>query len=156
MGVHFLEKNHSLGELSHSRFSSQQAGTNHRRATCQGLMRRRPSTCNGPTDPCHPGGWPWEGMEGEDHWRAAPQEPAQPTSLGKDRASESQQAVPPMQFRAKSPVWGRRPSSHLSSAILMVSYLTSLNPSIFIPQAEIIMQASVWRFVYDHKFKSTL
>ena len=45
---------------------------------------------------------------------------------------------------------------YTASATLMVSYLTSLNPSIFIPQAEIIMHASVWRFVYDHKFKSTL
>lgn len=156
MEVHFLEKNHSLGELPLSRFSSQQAGTNHGQATCQGLMRRRPAPCNGPTDPCHPGGWPREGMEGKDQWRAAPQEPAQPTSLGKERALESQQAVPPTQFRAKSPVWGRRPNSLLSSATFIVSYLTSLNPSIFISQAEIIMHASVWRFVYDHIFKSTL
>ena len=47
---YLLEKNHSLGGLPVGRFASQQAGTNHALAACQGLMRCRPASCDGPTD----------------------------------------------------------------------------------------------------------
>ena len=96
-------------------------------------------------------------MEGKDH-REGRSPGNQPNSLawGKVGDAETQEAAPLTWLRAKSPVWSRRPSSHLGSATFMGSYLTSLNLNIFIPQAEIILHASVWRFVYDHKLKSTL
>lgn len=96
-------------------------------------------------------------MEGEDHCEGG--SPGnQPNSLawGQVGDAETQEAAPPPRVRAKSPVWSRRPSSHLGSATFVGSYLTSLNRNIFIPQAESIRHASVWRSVYDHKVKSTL